>query len=211
MEKRKSKLIGQTINGFEILDSYYKERAGTYLIVKCIHCNKKQEKYHSHLTRNKAKCDCQKENIHNSKGYTKTRLYKIYLGILSRTSNSHRKAYKNYGERGIKMCEEWKNDFIKFYEWSMKNGYQENLSIERINVNGNYEPSNCKWITLKEQANNKRNSHFITYKGETKTLAQWAFKYDIKYTTLIQRIRNGWDIEKALTTPIRRGNYRRSE
>lgn len=83
------------------------------------------------------------------------------------------KSYKHYGGRGITVCEEWRNSFEAFYEWAMANGYSDSLTLDRIDVNGNYEPSNCRWATMKEQNNNKRNNRNITYKGETHTLAQW--------------------------------------
>ena len=131
-------------------------------------------------------------------GLRKTRLYGIHNGLLQRCYNPSRPKYKNYGGRGITVCEEWRNNFKAFYDWAMANGYADGLTIDRINNDGNYEPSNCRWVKIKEQAYNKTTSNFITYKGETKTIAEWAQEYGIKYGTLFYRIKNGWDIEEAL-------------
>lgn len=97
----------------------------------------------------------------------------------------------------------WK--FWTFYEWAINNGYREDLTIDRIDVNGDYEPNNCRWVTAKAQQNNKRSNHFITYNNETHTLTEWAEKYNINFNTLRNRIRTlKWDFEKAVNTPIQK-------
>ena len=129
---------------------------------------------------------------------TDTRLYRAWHHIKNRCTNPNVDGYKDYGGRGIKMCDEWQ-DFINFKEWALNNGYTDTLTIERIDVNGNYEPSNCKWATMKEQQNNKRNNHLVTYKGITKTIAEWSEEKGIKYGTLYARLtRYHWDVETAL-------------
>ena len=90
-------------------------------------------------------------------GKSHTRVYHIYSNILKRCTNTSNKDYKYYGGRGIAVCDEWKDNFQAFYDWSMSNGYKDNLTIDRINNDGNYEPSNCRWTTMKQQARNKRN------------------------------------------------------
>ena len=97
----------------------------------------------------------------------------------SRYLNKNNSRYKDYGGRGITVCDEWLNDFTAFYKWSLNNGYSENLSIDRINVNGNYCPENCRWITMKEQSNNKRNTILITINEETLNIAQWCKKLNM--------------------------------
>lgn len=114
--------------------------------------------------------------------------------------NSH--AWENYVGRGIKICEEWKNNIISFYNWSMQNGYTDNLTIDRINVDGNYEPSNCRWVTMKIQANNRRYHKLITYNNETHNLTEWADILKINRKTLNKRLLIGWSIKKAFTTPV---------
>jgi hypothetical protein len=113
-----------------------------------------------------------------------TRLYKIYLAMKQRCNNKNNKRYKNYGGRGIRICEEWSNNFISFYNWAISNGYDENAkrgdcTIERIDVNCGYCPENCRWITNKEQQNNRTNNSYIIYKGIKYTLQQFSEKYNI--------------------------------
>lgn len=130
-----------------------------------------------------------------------TRLYGIWNGTRNRCNNKKVRAYKNYGGRGIKVCKEWENSYISFKKWALENGYTENLTIERKNVNGNYEPSNCKWATVKEQGNNKTSNRNITYKGVTKTLQQWSDKFGFEKGTLRTRLENH-SIEESLETPV---------
>lgn len=128
------------------------------------------------------------------------RLYSIWNGVKTRCYNSNHVHYSDYGGRGIAMCHEWKDDFKTFQDWAFKNGYSEELTLDRIEPNGNYEPSNCRWTTRKEQQNNRRNNIIITYNGKTQTLAQWADEVGINYHKLLIRISRGWDAERALTT-----------
>ena len=134
----------------------------------------------------------------------KEKLYTVLKGMKRRCYNKNEKAYKNYGQRGIKICNEWLNSFQSFYDWAINNGYKEGLTIDRINNNGNYEPSNCRWITNKKQQNNRNDNCYITYKNQTHTLAEWSEIFNIRYSRLFWRIKKGWDIEKALTTPVQK-------
>lgn len=137
---------------------------------------------------------------------TDTRLYLIWCNMKNRCYNPKVDSYVDYGGRGIKVCPEW-NEFIPFMEWSYANGYDEKkssreLSLDRKDTNGDYCPENCKWSTIIEQANNKRSNHILEYRGEKKTVAEWAREFDIPYKTLVQRIYRGWSIEKAFEAPI---------
>jgi hypothetical protein len=112
------------------------------------------------------------------------------------------KDYHRYGGRGIKVCEEWHN-YLKFKEWALQNGFEENLEIDRIDSNGNYEPNNCRWSTEKEQQRNRRNNISLTCNGETHILIEWSEILGIKLDTLYKRLYiSNWSVEKALTTPL---------
>ena len=137
-------------------------------------------------------------------GQTKTKLYWVWQGIKRRCYSKKDKQYKDYGGRGISMTTEWKNDFCAFQKWAIQNGYKKGLTIERIDVNGNYEPNNCTWIPLRKQNMNRRTTHFLTYNEKTMSITEWANETGIPRKTISQRINNyGWSIERALTTKVR--------
>lgn len=123
-------------------------------------------------------CGCLQKELLSKRvrthGMTNERLYGIWCGIKQRCFNPNIDAYKNYGGRGITMCDEWFNDFSKFQKWALKNRYSDDLTIERKDVNGNYEPSNCCWTTRKMQSRNRTDSHNITCGGKTMILTDWA-------------------------------------
>ena len=124
-------------------------------------------------------------------GYSSEKLRAVWFLLVRRCSEPTCKDFKYYGARGIKVCYEWLNDFQAFYDWAMSNGYKEGLTIDRIDANGNYEPSNCRWATMKEQSNNKRNNVLITFKGETHTLKQWSEIIGVNYYTMHKRYKAG--------------------
>lgn len=134
---------------------------------------------------------------HNESHQNKTRLYTIWCGMRQRCSNPNKKYYNHYGGKGVRICDEW-NNYSVFKEWALANGYADNLSIDRIDNNGNYEPSNCRWTTYLEQNNNRRSNVYLTYQGETKTMTQWARDKGIKPGTLCRRLKVGWTVEEAL-------------
>lgn len=169
------------------------------------------------LLRKQRSCGCTRSDFLKSfntqtkttHGMRYTRLYKEWRGMKNRCFSAKWKDYHNYGGRGITVCEEWKDSFETFRDWALANGYQDNLTIDRIDVNGNYEPSNCRWATVKQQANNTRNSHYIEYNGKTQTIKQWADEFGLNYNTLYSRLTTQkWSVEKALTSPpfSKRGN-----
>lgn len=144
---------------------------------------------------NTKSCGCLKsgyiKNLNKKHNESKTRLYRIWVGIKNRCYNPKAYSYKNYGGRGITMCDEWKNNYENFREWANKNGYQDYLSIERKNYNGNYCPENCEWATAYVQSNNTRRNRFLTINGITRTISQWANESNISSHTIRRRIKKG--------------------
>ncbi len=150
---------------------------------------------------NSKSCGClnHKPNKHNFKhGKIRTRLYRIHHGMKDRCYNINGRDYNTYGHRNIVVCDEWLNDFMNFYNWAINNGYKDNLTIDRIDVNGNYEPSNCRWVDMKTQQNNKRNNIILTYNGKTQTLTQWVNELDLEYSTVKGRHYRGWSDKECL-------------
>lgn len=134
-------------------------------------------------------------------GRKRSRLYRIYNNMKTRCYNPNSESYKYYGGRGISICNEWLEDFSIFKEWALIHGYREDLTIERLDVNGDYNPDNCVWATYKVQANNMRSNHLETIDGVTKNLTEWAEFYGINIKTVRDRLLRGWDLKRALTTP----------
>ena len=151
-------------------------------------------------------CGCMKGSwIAKSKlkhGMAGTRLYRVWAGMKDRCLNKNEKEYHNYGERGIKVCDEWM-EFEPFQKWALANGYSDKLTIDRIDVNGDYTPKNCRWATYKEQANNKRNNRFVEFNGRRQTIAQWAEEIGINWATLFERL-SRHSVEEALTVPSKK-------
>lgn len=117
-----------------------------------------------------------------------------------RCNNPNQKKYKNYGARGICLCDDWQNNFKSFFDWAISNGYKHGLTIDRINVNGNYEPNNCRWVTQKVQQNNRSNNHLIkSSNGTVKTLAEWSEQAKVTEDALARRIKNGMSVEEAIS------------
>lgn len=135
-------------------------------------------------------------------GLSNTRLFRIWSGIKDRCNNSNSPEYNRYGGRGIKICQEWQDNFMNFYNWAISNGYADNLTIDRIDVNGDYCPENCRWATSSEQANNRRNNRIVEYQGQKYTLKQLSVKYNINWHTLSGRLEANWSIEDALHKPL---------
>lgn len=151
-------------------------------------------------------CGCyQRERTGNANrrhGETDSRIHHEWAAIKARCYNPKNKRYNRYGGRGITLCPEWRESFEAFRYWALANGYRDDLTIDRIDNDGNYCPENCRWATQKEQQNKRSNTKKVEYKGETRSLKQWAEKYGIRYATFYRRLRDGWSFEDALTMPL---------
>jgi len=127
-------------------------------------------------------------------GMSNTRLFWCWQHMINRCENPKDKNYNHYGGRGITVCEEW-HDSSTFINWALNNGYEKKLTIDRIDVNGNYEPSNCRWVDYKTQDRNKRNNIFITYEGETHCLSEWCEIKGLPYDRTQRRYYKGYPLD----------------
>lgn len=143
-------------------------------------------------------CGCYKKVCCITHNETKTRLHRIWSGIKARCQNKNLPKYNNWGGRGIKMCKEWADSYEKFRDWALSSGYKENLTIDRIDNNKWYSPDNCRWATTKQQSNNRRTNHIITFNGQTHTISEWSEIIGVKSSTIQRRITANMPIEKIL-------------
>lgn len=192
-------LTGFENNGIKVI-SYAGTNNKNRALWNCsCHCGNEFVAVGSELKRGRLKsCGCLLKRIN---GLYKSRLYRIHHMMMCRCYTESTTHYENYGGKGIRVCKEWHN-FMNFYNWAMANGYRDDLTIDRIDGNKDYEPSNCRWATKKEQSNNLLSNNVISFNGKTMTMAQWSEELGINRNTLDKRIRTGWTIEKAMTTPV---------
>lgn len=191
-------LTGATFNYLTVLElAKVKDRAYWKCICKCGNTTVVAG---NDLIRGTTKsCGCRKRETKNVKhGMRYTRLYRIWWGICKRCYNSNCKEFKNYGGRGIFMCDEWKNDFRNFYQWAQQSGYDDTLCIDRIDNDGNYSPENCRWTTPKQQANNRRNTVYFEHDDVSHSLTEWAKIKGINRDTAYSRY---WRMMKKGETP----------
>ena len=192
--------IGMKFNKLTILKSADKDNHGNTLIKCLCDCGNEKILTLSAVKRGVIKsCGCGKKAYkesfikeHITHGHSKTRLYRIYHGMITRCNNPKREDYKHYGGRDIKVCDEWYNNYLAFEKWALSNGYDKSLTIDRIDVNKDYSPDNCKWVTRKEQSRNQERTVYLTYNGEKKPMSEWAELLGISYWTLRSRIKYGW-------------------
>lgn len=130
-------------------------------------------------------------------GMTDTKLYYAWINMKTRCDNPNYYLRESYGGRGITYCDEWKDSSV-FMEWAIQNGYSDELSLDRINTNGNYEPNNCRWVNMTVQQNNRNNNRIIEYNGESDTMANWSRRLNIKYTILQYKLDCGQTMEEIV-------------
>lgn len=169
---------------------------------KCAKSGKQRRRSRPHHSVSAAKVG----HLMERHGMFGTRLYRIWTRMKQRCNCPQNPKYKDYGGRGISVCDEWNNSFIAFMEWANDNGYDDTLTIDRINYNRDYCPENCRWISNDEQQLNKRNNRLLEYNGEKHCIAEWSRITGLSYQTIYSRISNGWEVEEALSMPSGRMN-----
>lgn len=211
--RRFNNILGERYGRLVVIKQAGKDKHGGYLwLCKCDCGNERVILANSLLCGKTQSCGCYSREVvgkcNITHGKSGTRLYRLWRSMITRCECTVSKCYKNYGGRGIKVCDEWRNDYQAFHDWALETGYDENApkgqyTIDRIDVNGNYEPSNCRWATKTEQANNKRNNHFLELNGERHTVKEWSEITGIKAGSILSRIHLGWDTRRILQEPLK--------
>lgn len=189
-------------------------RNSQHVVYECVcECGNNVNVSGGHLSSGHTRsCGCIKSEIlyqrNTTHGGSYTRLYYVWNNMIRRCYDSRSHEYSNYGGRGIKVCDEWRCDFVTFRDWALQKGYNENAkrgdcTLDRIDVNGNYCPSNCRWANSKVQANNKRFNTRVGINGEYHTVSEWCDIYGIKSNIVWTRVGRGWDLIEAIITPPR--------
>lgn len=195
---RTNNLTGKNFGRLTVIGLDDREDRHTYWVCQCECGNIKVARSDALVSGRTQSCGCIKkeqdkinlsQSRHNQFG---TRLYTIWQKMKDRCFNDHNPAYYRYGGRGIQVCDSWKERFENFYDWAMNNGYQENLTLDRTDNDGNYCPENCRWVTMKEQCNNRSSNIKIKIGNATKTLTEWCEIFQIDYSATLSRYnRNG--------------------
>lgn len=208
MGKERVNIIGKRFGRLTVLEHSHDAGYTKYFLCKC-DCGKLTTVAKGSLTTGKqVSCGClRNEHIASINrlpdGYI--RLGKIFRSMKRRCYDPKSNRYMRYGARGITICDEWLNNINAFRSWAIKNGYRDDLSIDRINNDAGYSPENCRWIKKSDQLSNYSGNVIIEFRGKSQTLAQWGRELNIPSSTLHNRIRvHGWSIERALTEPIRK-------
>ena len=225
MRKQLEDLTGRKIGHYTVLEKCERiPNKHLYWLCRC-DCGNIRKVDHYNLIKGKGtSCGCYRNKLVSKRmskhNMTNTRIHHIWCGMRARCNNPNNHAYKDYGGRGIKVCKEWQDDFINFYNWAIANGYEEtekywDCTIERIDVDGNYEPSNCTFKSAKGQANNRRSNILIEYKGEQHTLLEWCEILGLEYRTILNRyhvfIKNPTKDIKTLDDVFSNENYKENE
>ena len=207
MSRKLGVKIGDRYGRLMILAEITETQERRSFLCRC-DCGKELKAYLYKINFGRTKsCGCLKKefliNRNLKHGHSNTKLYKVWRMMKQRCFDKNNNRYSNYGGRGIKVCAQWLV-FDLFYEWAINNGFKEGLTIERRNNNGNYEPENCTWISLQEQAINRRTNKHIEFNGKVLVLQQWSELLRIDYDVLQWRLSHGWSVERAFKMPIRK-------
>lgn len=214
-KKVKSDIIGKTFGRLTVV-AYAGKASSKHSLWRCVcSCGNETIVLRGSLTSGGTRsCGCLNDEQRRKKGAeanrTKhgkhdTRLYRIWKAMRNRCLNPNNPSFQKwYGSKGITVCQEWLDDFSSFEKWALSNGYQDNLTLDRIDVNGNYSSWNCRWVSNAIQQNNKTTNHTLTYNNETHTIAEWSKIVGIHNSAILARVRLGWSTERTLTTPSRK-------
>ena len=206
MRERIEVTPGQRFGRLTVIREAERQHGHRYILCRCDCGNEKSINLNSLVKGMSNSCGCYRRefiaNRNYKHGLTKRetkieRLYTIWSGMKYRCCDPNGKGYHNYGGRGITVCDEWINDYTAFKEWSLNNGYAEDLSIDRIDNDKGYSPDNCRWTTMKVQANNTRVNHRVTYQGETHTLSEWGDILGMSDDLISRRLREGMPLERV--------------
>lgn len=213
MAKQVEDLIGKKFGRLVVIEKIKKEKTDKETKWLCVcDCGEHTIVNNSNLRNGHTKsCGCLNRDAlrlaKTTHGMTHTRLFNIWSMMKKRTSEKSDECHrKYYYEKGITVCDEWRNDFMCFYNWAMENGYDESLTLDRIDVNGNYCPENCRFVSMKIQSNNKTDNRYITFNGETKTVSEVADETGLPYWKVYRRVVSGIDIGSLGIQGIMRGN-----
>lgn len=197
---------GDRFSRLTIIEEVEMRYGRRYFLCKC-DCGTIKEIGLNNFNKGKTEsCGCLHSEITRKRNFKHglygTRIHKSWRHMIDRCQNPKDKRFVHYGGRGIKVCSEWQ-EFINFYEWAIANGYNDTLTIERKDVDGDYCTDNCMWATCKQQQNNRRNNRYITFQGRTLTSQQWSEELGIAAGTIRFRLDRGWAVEDALFKPLK--------
>lgn len=191
-------LTGKKFSMLEVLEKdCSKNRVHYFCLCDC--GNKKSVRADSLKNGNTKSCGCLGRH-----GKLDSPVYSHWSNMKNRCLNKNAINSPDYGERGIEVCKEWQDSFVAFEEWALENGFEVGLTLDRIDVNGNYEPKNCRWADMKTQGRNKRNNVLLTYKEETHCLNEWAEILGMNTRTIQSRYARGWSVEDIIEKPVRK-------
>lgn len=203
--KKNQSIAGNRYGRLTVLSAFTRSRRG-WLHCLC-DCGEEKAIRRDHVVSGRVvSCGCYGKTLgakrNRTHGLTGTRLYRIWKDMRNRCRNKNVPGYPSWGGRGIRVCEEW-GSFEPFFEWSVKHGYEESLTLDRLDNNGDYTPENCRWVTMKEQSLNRRSNVYLTYDGVTKHLSEWDTDIGAARPGRVRaRLNAGWTVEQAVTTPV---------
>lgn len=201
-------LKGQKINKLLVLEFFENKNKRTYWKCLC-DCGNIKEILGTHLVQGKTKsCGCYNSEKASQSCKNRTiipnkRIMYIWQSMKQRCYKEDSISYKNYGAKGIKICNEWLNNPKVFYDWAINNGYEERLTIDRINNNGDYEPNNCRWTDWETQMRNTKHNIIINYQGETNCVKYFIDKYKLNQFAIYSRLKRNWSVKDAIEKPVK--------